>query len=202
MNITTLVNKNINTMKRFLLSLSVAMVVLGGFISCSQQRQWNREQRQALRQMLRDYRQMVYLNNLTDAEYMLFADQVAADIEQDYPIYTTFIEMPAVGDTVQVYVVTTIVEQLNTDARNMRHIFPYNYLVASNILPSGLDRVQQNAFYRCLAQKVNNTCPDVDSFVNAVIADTTSMATINQLQQQCATDLFGWQVDIVEIVED
>lgn len=202
MNITTLVNKNINTMKRFLLSLSVAMVVLGGFISCSQQRQWNREQRQALRQMLRDYRQMVYLNNLTDAEYMLFADQVAADIEQDYPIYTTFIEMPAVGDTVQVYVVTTIVEQLNTDARNMRHIFPYNYLVASNILPSGLDRVQQNAFYRCLAQKVNNTYPDVDSFVNAVIADTTSMATINQLQQQCATDLFGWQVDIVEIVED
>ncbi len=202
MNITTLVNKNINTMKRFLLSLSVAMVVLGGFISCSQQRQWNREQRQALRQMLRDYRQMVYLNNLTDAEYMLFADQVAADIEQDYPIYTTFIEMPAVNDTVQVYVVTTIVEQLNTDARNMRHIFPYNYLVASNILPSGLDRVQQNAFYRCLAQKVNNTYPDVDSFVNAVIADTTSMATINQLQQQCATDLFGWQVDIVEIVED
>lgn len=202
MNITTLVNKNINTMKRFLLSLSVAMVVLGGFISCSQQRQWNREQRQALRQMLRDYRQMVYLNNLTDAEYMLFADQVAADIEQDYPIYTTFIEMPAVGDTVQVYVVTTIVEQLNTDARNMRHIFPYNYLVASNILPSGLDRVQQNAFYRCLAQKVNNTYPNIDSFVNAVIADTTSMATINQLQQQCATDLFGWQVDIVEIVED
>lgn len=202
MNITTLVNKNINTMKRFLLSLSVAMVVLGGFISCSQQRQWNREQRQALRQMLRDYRQMVYLNNLTDAEYMLFADQVAADIEQDYPIYTTFIEMPAVNDTVQVYVVTTIVEQLNTDARNMRHIFPYNNLVASNILPSGLDRVQQNAFYRCLAQKVNNTYPNIDSFVNAVIADTTSMATINQLQQQCATDLFGWQVDIVEIVED
>ena len=202
MNITTLVNKNINTMKRFLLSLFVTMVVLGGFISCSQQRQWNREQRQALRQMLREYRQMVYLNNLTDAEYMLFADQVAADIEQDYPIYTTFIEMPAVNDTVQVYVVTTIVEQLNTDARNMRHIFPYNYLVASNILPSGLDRVQQNAFYRCLAQKVNNTYPDVASFVDAVIADTTSMATINQLQQQCANDLFGWQVDIVEIVED
>ena len=189
-------------MKRFLLSLFVAMVVLGGFISCSQQRQWNREQRQALRQMLREYRQMVYLNNLTDAEYMLFADQVAADIEQDYPIYTTFIEMPAVNDTVQVYVVTTIVEQLSTDARNMRHIFPYSYLVASNILPSGLDRVQQNAFYRCLAQKVNNTYPDIESFVNAVIADTTSMSTINTLQQQCASDLFGWQVDIVEIVED
>ena len=189
-------------MKKFLLSVSLSALTIFSFIGCSQQRQWNREQRQALRQMLRDYRKMVYLNNLTDAEYMLFADQVAADIEQDYPIYTTFIEMPAVNDTVQVYVVTTIVEQLNTDARNMRHIFPYNYLVASNILPSGLDRVQQNAFYRCLAQKVNNTYPNVASFVDAVIADTTSMATINQLQQQCANDLFGWQVDIVEIVED
>ena len=151
--------------------------------------------------MLRDYRQMVYLNNLTEAEYMLFADEVTAAIEQDYPVYTTFIEMPAVNDTVQVYVVTTIATQLNTDARNMRHIFPYNSLVQSNILPSGLDRTQQNAFYRCLSQKVNSTYPDYDSFVNAVISDTTTMSTINQLQQQCATDLFGWEIDIVEIVE-
>ena len=105
------------------------------------------------------------------------------------------------NDTVQVYVVTTIVDQLNTDARNMRHLFPYNSLVANNILPSGLDRVQQNAFYRCLAQRVNNTFPTVDSFVNAVISDTTSMSTITTLEQQCANDLFGWQVDIVEIVE-
>ena len=188
-------------MKRFLLSLTVAVVTFGGFIGCSQQKQWNREQRQALRQMLRDYREMAYLENLTEAEYMLFAEQVAAAIEQNFPVYTTFIEMPAVNDTVQVYVVTTIATQLNTDARNMRHIFPYNALVQSNILPSGLDRTQQNAFYRCLSQKVNSTYPDYDSFVNAVICDTTAMSTINQLQQQCATDLFGWEIDIVEIVE-
>ena len=188
-------------MKKFLLSVSLSALTIFSFIGCSQQKQWNREQRQALRQMLRDYRQMVYLNNLTEAEYMLFADEVAANIEQDYPVYTTFIEMPAVNDTVQVYVVTTIATQLNTDARNMRHIFPYNALVQSNILPSGLDRTQQNAFYRCLSQKVNSTYPDYDSFVNAVICDTTAMSTINQLQQQCATDLFGWEIDIVEIVE-
>ena len=113
--------KHIRTMKRFLLSVSVLTLALCGFISCSQQREWSREQRQALRHMLRDYRQMVYLNNLTEAEYMLFADEVAADIEQSYPIYTTFIELPAVNDTVQVYVVATIVDQLNADARNMRH---------------------------------------------------------------------------------
>ena len=188
-------------MKKILLSVSLLALTALGFIGCSQQKQWNREQRQALRQMLKDYREMVYLDNLSEAEYMLFADEVAAAIEQDYPIYTTFIEMPAVNDTVQVYVVTTIATQLNTDARNMRHIFPYNMLVQSNILPSGLDRTQQNAFYRCLSQKVNNTYPDYDSFVHAVINDTTAMSTINQLQQQCATDLFGWEIDIIEVVE-
>ena len=188
-------------MKRFLLSVSIVTLSALSFIGCSQQKQWNREQRQALREMLRDYRKMVYLNNLTEAEYMLFADQVAADIEQAYPVYTTFVELPAVNDTVQVYVLTTIVEQLNTDARNMRHLFPYNSRVQTNVLPSGLDRTEQNAFYRCLAQRVNNTYPTIDSFVNAVVSDTTSMSTITQLQQQCANDLFGWQVDIVEIVE-
>lgn len=195
------VNKNIKAMRKFLLSLSTVVVVLGGFFGCSQQKQWNREQRQALRQMLREYRDIVYLENLTEAEYMLFADEVAAAIEQSYPVYTTFIEMPAVNDTVQVYVVTTIVEQLNADVRNMRHLFPYNSLVQANVLPSGLDRVQQNAFYKCLAQKVNYTYPDVESFVNAMLSDTTSMSTINQLQQQCAADLFGWEIDIIEIAE-
>lgn len=195
------VNKNIKAMRKFLLSLSTVVVVLGGFFGCSQQKQWNREQRQALRHMLREYRDIVYLENLTEAEYMLFADEVAAAIEQSYPVYTTFIEMPAVNDTVQVYVVTTIVDQLNADVRNMRHLFPYNSLVQANVLPSGLDRVQQNAFYKCLAQKVNYTYPDVESFVNAMLSDTTSMSTINQLQQQCAADLFGWEIDIIEIAE-
>ncbi len=195
------VNKNIKAMRKFLLSLSTVVVVLGGFFGCSQQKQWNREQRQALRQMLREYRDIAYLENLTEAEYMLFADEVAAAIEQSYPVYTTFIEMPAVNDTVQVYVVTTIVEQLNADVRNMRHLFPYNSLVQANVLPSGLDRVQQNAFYKCLAQKVNYTYPDVESFVNAMLSDTTSVSTINQLQQQCAADLFGWEIDIIEIAE-
>ena len=71
-------------MRKFLLSLSVVVVVLGGLFGCSQQKKWNREQRQALRQMLKDYREMVYLDNLSEAEYMLFADEVAAAIEQDY----------------------------------------------------------------------------------------------------------------------
>lgn len=188
-------------MKRILLTVSVAALSILSIAGCSQQAKWNRQERQAMRNLLRDYREMVYLNDLTDAEYMLFSDNVAANIEEDYPVYTTFIQMPGVNDTVQVYVVTTIVEELDTDARNMRHIYPYQYLVGNNILPSGLDRSQQNAFYNCLSQKVNNTYPTVNAFVNAVMNDTTSTSQISRLQQQCAADLFDWTVEVIEVTD-
>jgi len=188
-------------MKRFLLTVSAAALSILSIVGCSQQTKWNRQERQAMRNLLRDYRDMVYLNDLTDAEYMLFSDNVAANIEEDYPVYTTFIQMPGVNDTVQVYVVTTIVEELDTDARNMRHIYPYQYLVSANILPSELDRPQQNAFYNCLSQKVNNTYPTVNAFVNAVMSDTTSTAQIYRMQQQCAADLFDWTVEVIEVTE-
>lgn len=188
-------------MKRILLTVSVAALSILSIVGCSQQAQWNKQERQAMRNLLRDYREMVYLNDLTDAEYMLFSDNVAANIEEDYPVYTTFIQMPGVNDTVQVYVVTTIVEELDTDARNMRHIYPYQYLVGNNVLPSGLDRSQQNAFYNCLSQKVNNTYPTVNAFVNAVMNDTTSASQISRLQQQCAADLFDWTVEVIEVTE-
>ncbi|MBR2961655.1 MAG: hypothetical protein IKC42_01320 [Alistipes sp.] len=186
-------------MKKFLLSAVVTALFFCNFTACSPTSQWSREERQSLREMLRDYRRMVYLNNLTEAEYMLFSDNVASAIETAYPLYTTFIEMPAVNDTVQYYVVTTIVEQLNTDARNMRHIFPYKMLVADSILPSGLDRIQQNAFYKCLSQRVNQTYPTLEDFIYAVAADTTSNSAVANLQRQCASELFGWTVEIVEV---
>lgn len=188
-------------MKRILLTVSVAALSILSIAGCSQQAKWNRQERQAMRNLLRDYREMVYLNDLTDAEYMLFSDNVAANIEEDYPVYTTFIQMPGVNDTVQVYVVTTIVEELDTDARNMRHIYPYQYLVSNNVLPSGLDRSQQNAFYNCLSQKVNNTYPTVNAFVNAVMNDTTATSQMYRMQQQCAADLFDWTVEVIEVTE-
>ena len=97
-------------MKKFILSFAIVALIFGGLFACGEQTKWNREERQAMRNLLRDYRKMVYLNDLSEAEYMLFTDQVLASVEEDYPVYTTFIEMPAVNDTVQVYVVTTIVE--------------------------------------------------------------------------------------------
>ena len=152
-----------------------------------------------MRNLLRDYRRMVYLNDLTEAEYMLFTDRVLASIEEEYPVYTTFVELPSVNDTVQVYVVTTIVEELAADASNMRHLYPYRDLVAANVLPDGLNRSQQNSFYQCFANAVDNTYSNATQLVNAIVADTVQTSQIAQMQAQCANNLFGWTVEIVEV---
>ncbi len=187
-------------MKKILLSFSLLALFATGFIGCSQQREWNREQRKAMREALRDYRKMVYLNDLTDAEFQLFADEVATALETSYPFYTTFIAMPGVNDTVDVVVVETIVEELDADARNMRHIYPYNYLVAQGVLPAGLDHGQLRAFYTCFAGKVNATFNSMGQFFNAILADTTSHSQIRQLESQCAADLFNWTVTEIDII--
>ncbi len=189
------------TMKKILLCVSLLSMFAAGFIGCSQSRQWNNEQRKAMREALRSYRQMVYLDDLTDAEFVIFTDQVAGELEGNYPVYTTFVEMPGVTDTVDMVVVTTIVDELNADARNMRHIFPYNYLVAQGVLPAGLDHEQQKAFYNCFAGKVNDTYNTMSQFFNAILADTTDMSQLRQLEGQCANDLFDWVITEVDVIE-
>ena len=188
-------------MKRLLLSLTLLALVTAGFSGCSKQRQWNHEQRKAMREALRSYRQMVYLDDLTDAEFGLFSDAVAGTLENAYPVYVEFIQMEGVDDTVDMVVVTEIVDELNADARNMRHIFPYNVLVAQGILPQGLDHDQLKAFYNCLATKVNNTYSSTGQFFNAILADTTNLSQISQLESQCANDLFNWEVTEIDITE-
>ncbi len=188
-------------MKRTLLSFGLLALVAAGFIGCSQKREWNREQRKEMREALRDYRQMVYLDDLTDAEFVLFADDVAEALEDDYPVYTTFVAMPGMSDTVEVVVVTTIVDELNADAHNMRHIYPYNYLVAQGVLPAGLDHGQQRSFYKCFAGKVNYTYNSMNQFFNAVLADTTDRSQLRQLANQCASDLFNWTFTEVDVIE-
>ena len=188
-------------MKKILLCVSLLSMFAAGFVGCSQKREWNHEQRKAMREALRSYRQMVYLDDLTDAEFVLFTDQVAGELEGTYPVYATFVEMPGVTDTVDMVVVTTIVDELNADARNMRHIFPYNYLVAQGVLPAGLDHEQQKAFYNCFAAKVNATYATMDQFFNAILADTSDMSQIRRLESQCANDLFSWVVTEVDVIE-
>lgn len=111
-------------MKKILLCASLLAVFAAGFAGCSQRREWNREERKAMRDALRSYRQMIYLDDLTDSEFVLFSDGVAGELENAYPVYTTFIQMPGVNDTVDMFVVTTIVKELDADAHNMRHISP------------------------------------------------------------------------------
>ena len=188
-------------MKKLLLCLPLLALFAAAFPGCSKQRQWNHDQRKAMREALRDYRKMVYLDDLTDAEFVLFTDQVAGTLENAYPVYVEFIQMEGVDDTVDMVVVTEIVDELNADARNMRHIFPYNLLVAQGVLPAGLDHDQQRAFYNCFAQKVNDTYQTMGQFFNAILADTTDMSQLSQLQSQCANDLFQWVVTEIDITE-
>lgn len=188
-------------MKKILLCVSLLTIFAAGFVGCSQRRQWNHEQRKAMREALRSYRQMVYLDDLTDAEFLTFTDDVAGELESNYPVYTTFVEMPGVTDTVDMVVITTIVDDLNADAHNMRHIYPYNYLVAQGVLPAGLDHDQQRAFYKCFAGKVNDNYSTMTQFFNAILADTTDTSQIRQMEGQCANDLFDWVITEVDVIE-
>lgn len=188
-------------MKKIILSTLLLTLFAAGFMGCSQSREWNHEQRKQMREQLRDYRKMVYLDDLNDAEFVVFTDNVAGTLEESYPVYTTFVSMPGVEDTVDMVVVTTIVDELNADARNMRHIYPYNYLVAQGVLPAGLDHEQRHAFYNCFAGKVNASFDSMMQFFNAILADTTDMSQIRQMETQCANDLFGWTVTEVDVVE-
>ena len=182
--------------KSLLFIMLTAMVVVTG---CSNERRWGMREREELRKELRAYRNMVYLDNLAEAEFDLFSGDVVEAIEIDYPVYTTFVELPGRGDTVEVYVVSTIVEELNANPHNMRNIYPYPYLVAEGILPSGLSHQAQRAFYDCLSHKVRRYYPSTTAFFNAVMNDSASQA-ITQMQMECAASLFDWGVEVDETV--
>jgi hypothetical protein len=178
--------------------MAVASVV--AMSSCSKTNRWSERDRSKVRDEVRTYRDRAYLRSLEELEFEEFSNNVVDAIEIDYPVYTAFVELPSSGDTVQVYVVSTIVSELHADAHNMRKIYPYHTLVHEGILPKGLDRQAQRAFYECFARRVNNTYASTTDFVNAVLADTTSTSQIAEMQSQCAQDLFDWVVEIDEVV--
>ena len=187
-------------MKRFLLSIAILAAAVAVATGCSSQRRWNDKERRELRKEIKAYRDMAYLDNLAEVEFDIFSGDVVEAIEIDYPVYTTFVEMPGRGDTVEVYVVSMIVNQLQTDAHNMPNIYPYPWLVAQGILPSGLNHQAQRAFYECFARKVNNYFNSTAAFFNAVVNDTVPDVAITNMQMQCAADLFDWGVEIDETV--
>ncbi len=187
-------------MKKILLTLSI-FAILGSIVGCSQKAKWNHQQKEALRNALKTYREMIYLQDLTDPEFVIFTDDVAGDIETAYPVYATFMQLPAVDDTLDMFVVTAIVEELNEDASNMRHLYPYRTLVKQGILPDKLTHQERHAFYNCLAKKVNsyyNT--SIAEFVSDVIkSDTSSQTQITKFQSECANELFDWVIEVTEV---
>ena len=186
-------------MKKILLSISLILAAVA-IVGCSQQAKWDHHQKQAMRENLRQYRDMIYLEDLTEPEFIIFTDSVTGNIEEVYPVYATFMQIPNVDDTIDMFVITTIVEELNEDAHNMRHIFPYRYLVSQGMLPDKLSHEQQRAFYNCLAQKVNNNFASVEQFLNAILADTSANSQITQFQRECANELFNWVIEVDEVI--
>ncbi|MBR5139003.1 MAG: hypothetical protein IKV12_05585 [Alistipes sp.] len=186
-------------MKKILLSISLILAA-AAIVGCSQQAKWDHHQKQAMRENLRQYRDMIYLEDLTEPEFIIFTDSVTGNIEEVYPVYATFMQIPNVDDTIDMFVITTIVEELNEDAHNMRHIFPYRYLVSQGMLPDKLSHEQQRAFYNCLAQKVNNNFASVEQFLNAILADTSANSQITQFQRECANELFNWVIEVDEVI--
>lgn len=192
-------NQKYKIMKKIVLFITLAAIAVST-VGCSKEKRWGDMEREQLRRELRAYRDMVYLENLAEAEFNDFSGDVVEAIEIDYPVYTTFIELPGRGDTVEVYVVSTIVEELNANPHNMRNIYPYPYLVEEGILPAGLNHQAQRAFYDCFSKKVKRYYPSTQAFFNAVVGDTASQNTLTNMQMQCAADLFDWGVEIDESV--
>ncbi len=157
--------------------------------ACSGPKEWTPQQREQMREQLRAYREWAYLQNLNDSEYMLFSDNVAGTLEIAYPNYTVFVAMPGMNDTVSSVVITQIVQDITTDARNMRHLFPYDYLKSRGILPDGMNRDQLKAYYQCLANKINNGYVSMEGFLWAAMQNNIDSTVVGQLQRQCAQEL-------------
>ncbi|MBR2429352.1 MAG: hypothetical protein IKB15_05165 [Alistipes sp.] len=188
-------------MRKFLLSTFVLALAVCMVVGCSKrQERWSEKERAELRGELDAYREMAYLDNLAEQEFDDFSYDVVDAVEVDYPVYTTFVEMPGRGDTLEVYVVSTIVEELRANANNMRNIYPYPELVADGILPPGLSSREQRAFYECFADKVDNYYTSVADFFNAILADTVPTSKMSQFQRACASNLFDWVIEVDEVV--
>jgi hypothetical protein len=167
--------------------------------SCNNRR-WNDKQRKATREMIEQWRQLAYLNALTEEEFALFAGRVTDVLEEEYPSYVEFVEMPMVGDSVEMVIITTIAGELKATPERMRNIFPYGRLVDMQILPAGLSMAHQETFYRCFTEKVNTLYGSLQRFVWDAIYSRLDDAIILRLMRQCASPY--WEVDMVIIEEN
>lgn len=172
-------------MKKLFLILSIGVALL----ACKTSKQWTPEQRQQLREQIRAYREWSYLQNMNDAEFMLFTDDVAAMLEAEYANYTVLSQIPSMQDSLTQTVIVTLGNYVTTDARNMRYLFPYTSLVNGKVLPSGLSRDQIKEYYTCLADKINNGYTSMEAFLWAAMQNNVDSTMVGAMQRECAASL-------------
>ena len=151
--------------------------------------------------MLREWRNMIYLNELSEEEFALFAGRVADILEMRYPSYAEFVEMPMVGDSVEMVIVATITSELKATPERLRHIFSYDDLVELGTLPAGLTRHRQNEFYRCLAERVNQTYGSMQQFVWDAMYSRLDDTLLAHMLSHCAAPFWDAELDITIIEE-
>ncbi len=184
-------NKRVKTIALIVTTLFISAVMI--LTSCGSKSNWSAKQREEAHKMLREWREMVYLEDLTEEEFALFANNVTDLLEEEYPSYVEFIEMPMVGDSVEMVVVAAIVTEIKASPERLRHIFTYEELVDSGILPQGLKKSQQAAFYKCFAEKVNNIYGSMQQFVWDAVYSSLDDVLIAQMMRLCAEPLWEMQ---------
>ncbi len=190
-------NKRVKIVVLIVTALFISAVL--ALPSCSNKSKWTPQQRQEAHKMLREWREMVYLEDLTEEEFALFANNVTDLLEEEYPSYVEFIEMPMVSDSVEMVVITAIVTEIKASPSRLRHIFTYKELIDAGILPKGLSKSQQEAFYKCLSEKVNTSYGSMQQFVWDAVYSTLDDRRIAQMMRHCAEPYWDIEIDVIDI---
>ncbi len=182
------------------LSLTAAFFLSLVWLAACNRGNWNEQQRSQAREMLRQWREIAYLDDLTEEEFALFAGNVVDLLEYRYPSFVEFVEMPARGDSVEMVVVAAIVTDLKASPERLRHIFSYEELVDMGILPANMSPRAQKEFYRCFAERVNLTYGSMQTFVWDVLYSRLDEMEVVQMMRKCAAPFWDIEMDVV-IVE-
>ncbi|MFI3285064.1 MAG: hypothetical protein R3Y08_00255 [Rikenellaceae bacterium] len=170
-------------MRKSLLSAIVVLMLLT--IGCSQPTKWTDDERVEFAATIDNYRDMVYLNEFNNAEFVLFANNISTDVERSYPIYSQLVVMPSYNDSLDMWVVASIIEDIDADATSLRYLYPYRTLINQGILADSLSVEQLNDFYRCLSGKINNNYESVENFFYKVLTNDVESSQIERVAKEC-----------------
>lgn len=167
----------------------ILLLMVSALAACTKAKKWSEKEREAVRNEINAFRTHHFLSDMTDGEYAVFAETVTTNLENKYPDAGALNAMPGMNDTIAMVVVETIGEGLDANYKNMRFIFPYSTLVVNGILPEKLSKEQLDAYYSCLASKVNATFPTKKAFLMSISNGVGNSPTVLGMLQECAVQL-------------